>query len=206
MARTRKAPTVEFIAAEVPTSPIGDGLDTMPIKELRELARTELSTGSRLLRKAEIIPALRKFREDKANAAARVSKAVDQIEKGIPRVSRVERIASEIKNQHVAGLVEAVKERSGKRATVAPVQPADPWGGITMGNVIYVSENSVGDQAFYFLVSKIDPTRKGGELAWVTGQRCNGKGKPLAQVSMLHCPDGMRMELLHIDHVKLALR
>lgn len=53
---------METVAGET----IADGLDSLPIKELRRLAHTELSTGSRLMRKAEIISALRAYRTSAA--------------------------------------------------------------------------------------------------------------------------------------------
>lgn len=149
-----------------------DGLDTLPIKELRALAQTELSTGSRLVRKAEIIPALRKHR---ATVAA--------LSEPIP----------------------AQRQSKAAKKAVAPEGWAEVIGQVlTAGSAIVKVAQEGAGRPFYFLVSNVEPTRKGGDFAWVVGKRVTAAGKPTEQISHLHCPEGERTEFLSIARVSLG--
>lgn len=72
------------------------------------------------------------------------------------------------------------------------------WNGVEIGKRFKVDDN--GDR-YYFVASRIEPTADDSEFAWVTGTRVNGRGKPIEQITHRHCPDGERMELIHVSMI-----
>lgn len=86
-----------------------------------------------------------------------------------------------------------------QRASKTKHQPAiaGPWGSVKIGVVFMLGSKR-------FRASAIEPTREGGEFAWVTGRYVTAQGKPSpSQITHLHCPKGERMELVDIDDVRL---
>lgn len=94
------------------------------------------------------------------------------------------------------------------RTTAQATAEPKGWGKVISSvlmqpTIIKVAQVGAG-RPFYFLVTAIDPTRKGGDFAWVQGKRVTAAGKPVDQISHLHCPEGERKEFLHIDRVSLG--
>lgn len=120
-------------------------LDDLTLSELRQIATRELSTGTRLRTRKQLIAALKAFRAKKVTG---------------------------------------------------------PWAEIKPGTMFRVaSDPEAGVRAYYFLVTKVVPTRDGGEFAWVDGYRCSSKGRRTTQIEHAHCAPGERRELHNISLV-----
>lgn len=104
----------------------------------------------------------------------------------------VDRMATEMASR-------VIKKR---RAAVVPAEAETPevkaWSQVKAGSLLTVGARK-------FLAMTIDPTRKGGEFAWVTGYWMSRDGKKRTQqISHLHCTNGQRMELMNIGLVQVS--
>jgi len=81
---------------------------------------------------------------------------------------------------------------------VLGAEPAeDLWANVRAGSVILIGNKR-------FRPSAIEPTRDGSSLAWLTGLYVTTTGKPSkGHISHAHCPEGERMELVNIEHVRI---
>lgn len=93
-----------------------------------------------------------------------------------------------------------IKQR--RKAAAVPAETQTPevtgWAQVKSGSLLIVGARK-------FLAMTIDPTRKGGEFAWVTGYWMSRDGKKRTQqISHLHCTNGQRMELMNIGLVQVS--
>ena len=89
-------------------------------------------------------------------------------------------------------LAKVDKPRVARRGSVT-----GPWATVKPGSVILINGKR-------FRANVIEPTREGGEFAWLTGAWVTAGGKPVrGMISHLHCPEGQRSEFANIGYVEV---
>lgn len=97
----------------------------------------------------------------------------------------------------VAYASDATLAKVAQRATKRQPAIIGPWANVKTGVTFLIDGKR-------FRATAIDPTRKGGDYAWVTGAWVTSAGRPVrGMISHLHCPEGQRSEFVNINDVEV---